>query len=226
MTKKYHLLLVLSVMQLYFTSYGVVTNCLGFKQDNGSIGPSGVTGGGDGATYTYTWSDGAVGTQRDSLKAGPYTLTVSTDTMERVSHTFYVRQPRTRVANPGTLGNPRPSRFSARNNWYIDEAPKSSVTPPVITTGSYSLSTQGITEGTTNSLFGVSNGVWHADNLAAENFTVGSSVTLSSSGIDLAADSSMLFGGGTWRLRYEDLNTELVFECLIDGVWVRRFIID
>jgi hypothetical protein len=222
-------------MRVYFTAYGVVQNCSGFRHTDGTIGASTVAGG-DTTPYRFTWSDGAVGIQREGLKAGPYTLTVATSDTDQVSHTFYVRQPRLRVPAPGTFGNARQSRFSARNNWLVEDTPKASLAPPVTTAGSYTLSSEGITEGSTNSQFGVANGVWHANNLASSTFAVANSagstdpaqasLTFDATGIHVAIDSCIYFGGGLWRLRYETLNGELVFELLEDGVWLRRFIVD
>jgi hypothetical protein len=213
-------------MPLSFTSIGAVTNCSKFGEDDGSIGISAVSGG-DG-TITTKWSDGAVGYQRLYLKAGMYILTVSDTSGSSIANTFVVRQPRERSAAPNTLGNPRPSRSSARNRFYIDEAPKPSITGSGITGGGdYSLSSSGITGGSGNVL-SIRGDAWHANALSSNSLSVNNgSVNINSGGIQVSNDACLLFGNGTWRLRYEDISTEMVFEALDDsGAWVRHFIID
>ncbi|KAG5187339.1 hypothetical protein JKP88DRAFT_243853 [Tribonema minus] len=193
---------------------GAITNCSKFGEDDGIIGPSTVTGG-DG-NNTFKWSDGAVGSQRLHVKAGMYTLTVTDGQGLSLKHTFVVRQPRERVAAPNTLGNPPTTRSSARNRFYIDEAPRASVNPPATTAGDYSVSSSGITEAGGNAL-SVIGDAWHANAFSSNSLTIDNgAINITSGGIQVSNDACLLFGNGTWRLRYEQQMTEMVFEALDD----------
>jgi hypothetical protein len=217
-------------MAPYLSSLGVITYCTAYDSADGAVGSS-VTAGGTGP-YTFTWTDllsamPSATSARTGMRAGAYTLTIRDSVGSTASHLFVVRQPRERQAAPLTLGNSRPSKWSAgRNQFFIDEAPASSYYPPVVTAGTYAVSSLGLTESDHNSTFGFVNGAWHGDELSTNRLSVGGGVEVSSTGVEIPVNSSLLFGDGTWRIRYEEQNTELVFENLVDGVWLRRMIVD
>jgi len=208
-----------------FKKLGSVSNCSGYDKHNGAVSQTTVAGGAE--PYVFTWKDGVIASLRSQLAAGHHILTVTDAASKSITHSFIVRQPRQKSSAPLTLGPSRPSRWSARNQYFIDETPAASPYPATLTVGDYELTDSGLTEAGGNALGVNSAGEWSADKLAAQQVAVGDgAVTVSSSGIELDTNASIIFGMGTWRLRYEELNTELVFENLINGTWSRRFIID
>lgn len=54
----------------------------------------------------------------------------------------------------------------------------------------------------------------------------GGAVFVPGESISLADNAAIFFGEGTWRLRYEPINTELVFEHFQEGAWSTRFVVD
>lgn len=219
---------------LHFTVIGKVTNTTKYSEANGSISASTVVGGS--GQFLYSWSDtkNIKTSNRNSLKAGKYILEVSDATaadVDPIVHLFVVRQPRERVSAPHTGGNAKPSGWSAgRNQYFIDEAPSETAFVPPVSAGNYMITPQGITESGTNPLALVNN-AWTAEQFRSTSTVIAAPgeeavVTLNSGGIELSRDAAIYFGLGTWRLRFEPVNTELIFENLIDGVWSRRMIID
>jgi hypothetical protein len=200
---------------------GDVTNTARFNEPSGSISDSIITRGS--GSYEYRWSDGVTTPGRQQLKAGRYILT-ATDTVssETVSHTFTVRQPRRVVDdnNNNVYADSRGSRWaSGRNFFYIDEAPAPPA--PYPNSGEYTLTPSGIAFNGGN-LFGFQNNVWNVENLSADTVIAAGSSHLSTLGLNLlSADAAVYFANKKWRIRV-DTNDELIFEKMMDGVWVRR----
>jgi hypothetical protein len=83
---------------------GTITGITATGQTNGSIGLATISGGFTPYTYTYSWGDSGVTTSnRTSLAAGDYTLTVTDPIGATVTHTYTIGVKPAVILTPGTV---------------------------------------------------------------------------------------------------------------------------